>query len=186
VSLPDTSAAIKIALQAPSRDLCWQSKLGARGGIRLDGLSKKTLLWWCFKCVVVISQQLGRRSGVGVRGVNHHTHTTPLLSFIVKAKALPLHSTEALVRERRYSSYSFSISALDWVSGQRHAWPHFSPGERTLGTHCTGGWMGPRAGLETECRGKILLPVPGIEPRSPGSPVRSQTLYWLSYPAHKS
>jgi hypothetical protein len=29
------------------------------------------------------------------------------------------------------------------------------PGERTPGTHCTGGWVGPRAGLDTEVRGKI-------------------------------
>jgi hypothetical protein len=28
------------------------------------------------------------------------------------------------------------------------------PGERTPGTHCTGGWVGPRAGLDTEARGK--------------------------------
>jgi hypothetical protein len=29
----------------------------------------------------------------------------------------------------------------------------------------------------TQARGKILSPLPGIEPRSPGRPVRSQTLY---------
>jgi hypothetical protein len=39
------------------------------------------------------------------------------------------------------------------VSGQRHAPATFTPGERT---HCTGGWVGPRAGLDTEARGKIL------------------------------
>jgi hypothetical protein len=27
--------------------------------------------------------------------------------------------------------------------------------------------VGPRAGLDTEARGKILLPLPGIEPQSP-------------------
>jgi hypothetical protein len=32
----------------------------------------------------------------------------------------------------------------------------FSPGERTPGTHCAGGWVDPRAGLDTEARGKIL------------------------------
>jgi hypothetical protein len=32
--------------------------------------------------------------------------------------------------------------------------PSFSTGERTPGTHCTGGWVGPRAGLDTEARGK--------------------------------
>jgi hypothetical protein len=34
--------------------------------------------------------------------------------------------------------------------------PRFTPGERTPGTHCTGGWVGPRAGLDKEARGKIL------------------------------
>jgi hypothetical protein len=34
--------------------------------------------------------------------------------------------------------------------------PRLSPGGRTSGTHCTGGWLGPRAGLDTEARGKIL------------------------------
>jgi hypothetical protein len=65
--------------------------------------------------------------------------------------------------------------------------PHFSPGERTPSTpdtHCTGGWVDPRSGLDTEVRGKILSPLPGIEPWSPGRPARSQTLYWLGYPAH--
>jgi hypothetical protein len=32
----------------------------------------------------------------------------------------------------------------------------FTPGERTPGTHCTGGWVGLRAGLDTEAREKIL------------------------------
>jgi hypothetical protein len=46
------------------------------------------------------------------------------------------------------------------VNGQRLAPAALCPGERTPGTHCTGGWVGPRAGLDTEARGKI-------EPRSP-------------------
>jgi hypothetical protein len=61
--------------------------------------------------------------------------------------------------------------------------PRLSPGERTPGTHWTGGWVGPRAGLDSDVRGKFLLPLPGNEPVSPGTPVRSQTLHWLSYPA---
>jgi hypothetical protein len=59
----------------------------------------------------------------------------------------------------------------------------FSPRERTPGTHRTGGWVGPRAGMDTEGRGKILSPLPGIQPQSPGRPACSHTLYWLSYPA---
>jgi hypothetical protein len=37
----------------------------------------------------------------------------------------------------------------------------FTAGERTPGTHCTGGWVDPRAGLDTEVRGKILCPCRG-------------------------
>jgi hypothetical protein len=57
-------------------------------------------------------------------------------------------------------------------------WPQFTPGERTPGTHWTRGWVGPRAGLDAEARGKILCLCRGS---NPGRPVRSQTLYWLSY-----
>jgi hypothetical protein len=63
--------------------------------------------------------------------------------------------------------------------------PRFSPRERSPGTNCTGDWVDPRAGLDREARGKSLSPLPGIEPRWPGHPIRSQTLYWLSYPTRK-
>jgi hypothetical protein len=78
--------------------------------------------------------------------------------------------------DRRYISYSFMTSSLDGVSGQRHAPASIYSRERTSGTHCTGGWVSPRAGLDTEVRRKILLPLPEIEPRLSGRPVRSQTL----------
>jgi hypothetical protein len=39
--------------------------------------------------------------------------------------------------------------------------PRFTPGERTPGTHWTGGWVGPRAGLDTEVTGKVLCPCRG-------------------------
>jgi hypothetical protein len=42
--------------------------------------------------------------------------------------------------------------------------PRFTPGERTPGTHWTGGWVGLRAGMDKEVRGKIISPMPGIEP----------------------
>jgi hypothetical protein len=54
--------------------------------------------------------------------------------------------------------------------------PRFTSGERTLGTHCTGSWVGPRAGLDREVTGKILCLCRGSNLRSPGRPARSQTL----------
>ena len=53
------------------------------------------------------------------------------------------------------------------------------PRERP-GTHCAGGWVGPMVGLE----GRINLARTGI--RSPDHPARSQSLYRLSYTAHKT
>jgi hypothetical protein len=42
------------------------------------------------------------------------------------------------------------------VSGQRHAPAALYPWGKDPGTHCTGGWVGPRAGLDAEARRKIL------------------------------
>jgi len=57
--------------------------------------------------------------------------------------------------ERRYSSYSFLTLVLDGgelsVSCPGRALP---PGKDTR-THWIGGWAGPRAGPDTEARGKI-------------------------------
>jgi hypothetical protein len=61
------------------------------------------------------------------------------------------------------------------VSGQRHASAALYPGERTPGTHCTGVWVGPRVGLDTEAREKIISPLPGIEPRFLGRTARILT-----------
>jgi hypothetical protein len=46
----------------------------------------------------------------------------------------------------------------------------FTPREGTLRTHWIGGWVSLRASLDTEARGKILLPLPGIEPWFSGRP----------------
>jgi hypothetical protein len=56
--------------------------------------------------------------------------------------------------------------------------PRFTPRERISGTHCTGGWVGPRASPDAEARGKILCLCRGS---NPSHPAHSQTLYWLSY-----
>jgi hypothetical protein len=76
-------------------------------------------------------------------------------SFKKKAKAVPLHATKARGVRR-------GIAPLILDLGTRWGWlvsgtprPRFSPGERTPGTHCRGGWVGPRAGLDTDAKGKI-------------------------------
>jgi hypothetical protein len=79
-------------------------------------------------------------------------HTASVLYTALK---LSDYKPRRRLGERRYSSYSFAISALDggeWSASRPGR--AFTPGERTSGTHCTGGWVGPRAGLDTEARGK--------------------------------
>jgi hypothetical protein len=119
-----------------------------------------------------------------------HLQLTDLFSLtflpVTQFKSCPTTHLYRRRGERMYCSYSFTTSALDGVSGQHHARPRFTPGERTPGTHCTRGWVGPRAGLDTEARGKILSPLPGIEHRSSRRQVHSQTQYWLSYPEHNA
>jgi hypothetical protein len=63
------------------------------------------------------------------------------------------------------------------VRGQRHALATFYPRERP-DSHCTGGWVGTRAGLE---RCGNLVPT-GI--RSLDRLASIQSLYLLSYPPH--
>jgi hypothetical protein len=51
------------------------------------------------------------------------------------------------------------------VSGQRYAPAALYPRGKDppYGTHCTGGWVVLRAGLDTEARGRNLSPLPGID-----------------------
>jgi hypothetical protein len=51
--------------------------------------------------------------------------------------------------------------------------------ERAPGTHWTGGWVGPRAGLDDVDR-RIILPLPALKLRPLGRPARSQSLSWLN------
>ena len=61
-------------------------------------------------------------------------------------------------------------AALEGVSGQQHAPAALYPRERP-GTHFTGGWVGPRFGLD----GQDILT--RTEIRSPDRSARSQSLY---------
>jgi hypothetical protein len=71
------------------------------------------------------------------------------------------------------------------VSVQRHAPAALYPREKNPRCPLDRKWVGPRAGLDAGARRKILLPLSGIEPRSPDRPARSQTLYCLSYRGSK-
>jgi hypothetical protein len=71
------------------------------------------------------------------------------------------------------SSKTLAIEGCEWSAARPGS---TLPRERP-GTHCTGGWVGPRAGLD----GREISPSPGFDPRAV-EPV-AQSLYRLSYPA---
>ena len=62
-------------------------------------------------------------------------------------------------------------------AGQRHASAAIYPRERP-GTHCTGGWVGPRAGLDSCGKSR---PPPGFDPRTV-QPVASRYTDWATGP----
>ena len=64
-----------------------------------------------------------------------------------KGKVLPLQAPLWPRDWVEVQLYSSMTTALEGVNGQQHATTAFYPRERP-GTHCTGGWVGPRAGLD--------------------------------------
>ena len=79
-----------------------------------------------------------------------------------KGKGHPKTGHEGTEEEQMYSSTLPSTSALDMGGWSAPRPGRFTPGERP-GTHCIGGWVGPRAGLDG-C-GKSRLP-PGFDART--------------------
>jgi hypothetical protein len=101
-----------------------------------------------------------------------------LFQFLLTIKHCPATCHAGAKEERWYSSYSFLTTAL--YGGE---WSPSHSGRSLLqkripGTHWTGGWVDPRAGLHTEAAGKILCQCLGS---NPCSPFCSQTLNWLNY-----
>jgi hypothetical protein len=84
-----------------------------------------------------------------------------------KSKAVPLHAMMALggIGDiARTHSRPLALDGGEWAV----ACPGRAlSGDRTPGTHCTGGWVDLRAGLDTEVRGKVLCPCRGSNPDRP-------------------
>jgi hypothetical protein len=63
-----------------------------------------------------------------------------------KNKAYPKTDQEGSEGEQRYSSTLYLTSGLDGVDGRHNAPTILTPGKTR--TQCTGGWVGPKVGLE--------------------------------------
>jgi hypothetical protein len=105
------------------------------------------------------------------------------ITFFKIIKSSPATRHEGAWEERKYSSYSLTNSVLDggeWsASRPGRALP---PGKGPpISILQEAEWAQSPFG-HRDCR-KYPLPLLGIEPLSPGSPARSETLHWLCYPA---
>ena len=87
-------------------------------------------------------------------------------------------ATKALRESRGIALLYFRPLHWKGVRGQRHA-PAAPYSQERPGTHCTGGWVGLRTGLDRCGKSRPT----GI--RSPDRPARRQSLYRLRYPAHQ-
>jgi hypothetical protein len=99
------------------------------------------------------------------------------LTFVgVKVQLKYYHKTPEDVQERKYSSCSHTISALDggeW-SGSRLGRPLPPRKGPLVPTEQEAGWAAEL--VRTQSLEEKLLPLPGIELLSPGRPVCSQAL----------
>jgi hypothetical protein len=108
------------------------------------------------------------------QGLNHYTTPSPMEYGKGKGKGNPVTGPEGPIGWVEVQLNSFLTSALEggvWLTSRPG---RLYPRERP-GTHCTGGWVGPGAGLD---RWGKSCPT-GI--RSPDLPARSESLYRLSY-----
>jgi hypothetical protein len=104
-------------------------------------------------------------------------HTLRPQEDVVTGKAVPQHTYGGVGEERIYNSYSFTTSELD-----KGEWSVSRPGSALppekgppVPIVQEAGWASEPVRTQT-LEKKIFLPLPGIDPRSPGRPVRSQTL----------
>jgi hypothetical protein len=127
---------------------------------------------------------MGAATAVSVYVITHFTTCDTSLNCSVHP--FMLHHSHGK-KKKRWSPFTLHRGAFGWQEvqlllfldlGTRRGWvvsitprPPFTPGGRAPGTHCIGGWVGPRAGLDAEVRGKILCLCRGS---NSDRPVRSQ------------
>jgi hypothetical protein len=83
------------------------------------------------------------------------------------------------MRKWRYRSTILDLgTSWRWVASCP---VRFTPGETLPGTHPTGGWVGPRTGLD-DVEKRKFLPLPGLELRPLCRSARNKSLYRMCYP----
>jgi hypothetical protein len=111
-----------------------------------------------------------------------HSWNWQFATIIVKEQSCPTTAMQATRGRGIQLLLIFDLST-------RWAWmvnmmpqPHFTLSERTPSTHWIRGCVGLRARSAHRGYRKNPLHLPGIETQTPGCPICSQVLYWLSYP----
>jgi hypothetical protein len=87
---------------------------------------------------------------------------------------------EDVLGEWRYSSTQSWPKELDGGEWSVSHTGRFTPGVRTVGTHWTGGWVGPRAGLDDVAKEKSHYYT--CRESNPGRPARSLACIMIELP----
>jgi hypothetical protein len=103
-----------------------------------------------------------------------------LLNIVLVKVKLSHYCHAGAKRKRSYNCYSFLTSSLDGDEWSATCRGCTLPLEKDPSTHWIGDWVGLRAGLDTQVRGKFLCLCRRL---CASHPVCSQTLYWLTYPS---
>jgi hypothetical protein len=74
--------------------------------------------------------------------------------------------------------FASALAGGEWSASRSG---RFTPGYRTPGTYCIGGWVDPRAGLDDVEKRKFLT-LPGLKLRPLGRPACSPSLYRIRCP----
>jgi hypothetical protein len=131
---------------------------------KVYGYPSLSNIWSKWQCVSLTKHRIPSEDVFHV-GHMHVSERGEIIEGWRKLNRVPKHHNLYPVKhyweskgERKHSSYrySFLASAVDGVSGQRHALAALYPWKRIPDTHWTGGLVGLGAGLDTEARGKIL------------------------------
>jgi hypothetical protein len=95
---------------------------------------------------------------------------------------LVIFNTVILVMRMFYFKLKCTVCVTSALVGGE--WSASRPGRFTPGTHCIGGWVDSRAGLDNIEKWKLLT-LPELEPRPLSRPARSQSPYRLRYPCSR-
>jgi hypothetical protein len=123
-----------------------------------------------------------------IRIYHRRMNNRPVSGLVQGNSLVPSAWTTAIPRLNEFLMHGINLGIRwGWVVSVTPR-PRFTPGKGHTVPICTGGWVGPRASLDTGDRGKILCSCWGSNPNRPvvQPVVRHYTAWAIPAPTHLS